>query len=65
MDTIKKRVRNMIYLSKGTQFTHQRNLNQIRKRLSGDADSSPPEEKEVINVIYETFDMPIPQAAPE
>ena len=65
MDTIEKRVGNIIYIIKGSHFTHKRHLNQIRKRLSDDADSGPPEEKEVMDVIYDTFDMPIPQAALE
>ena len=65
MGTIKKRVGNMINIIKGPQFTHQRHLNQNRKRLSDDADSGPPEEKEVMDVIYDTFDMPKPQAVPE
>ena len=52
----------MIYLIKGPQFTHRRHLNQIRKRLSDNANSGPPE---VIDVIYYTFDMSIPQAEPE
>ena len=64
MGTIKRRVGNIIYRIKSPQFTHKRHLNQIRNRLSDDADSGPPEEKEVIDVIYDTFDTPIPQAAP-
>ena len=40
-------------------------MNQIRKRQSDNADSGPHEEKEAVDVIYDTFDMPIPQAAPE
>ena len=65
MGTIEKRIGNMIYIIKGPQFTHKRHSNQIRKRLLDDTDSSPPEEKEVVDVIYDTFDMPILQAAPE
>ena len=63
MGTIEKRVGNIIYIIKGPQFTHKRHLNQIRKRLLDDADSGPPEEKEVMDVICDTFHMPIPQAA--
>ena len=65
MDRVEKRVGNMIYIIKGLQFTHKRHLNQIRKRLLDDADNGPTEEKEVMDVIYDTFDMLIPQAAPE
>ena len=65
MGTIEKRVGNMINIIKSLQFTHKRHLDQIRKRLLDDADCGPPEEKEVIDVIYDTFDMPIRQATPE
>lgn len=54
MGTIEKRIGNMVYIIKGPQFTHKRHLNQIRKRLSDDTDSSPPEG---IDVIYNTFDI--------
>ena len=64
MGTIGKRVGNIIYIIKGPQFTQQRHLNQITKRLSDDSDSGPPEEKEVMDVIYDTFDIPIPQTTP-
>ena len=66
MDTIEKRDDNKIYIIKGPQFTHhKRHLNQIRKRLSDNAESGSPEETEVMDVIYDTFDVPIPQAVPE
>ena len=65
MGTNEKRVGNMIYMIKGPQFTHKRHLNQIRKRPSDYADNGPPEEREVMDVIYDTFHLPIPQAAPE
>ena len=54
----------MIYIIKGPQFTHKRHLNQIRKRQSDDVDNGPPEVKEVMDVIYDTFEMPISQASP-
>ena len=65
MGIIEKKVGNMIYVIKGPQFTHKRHLKQIRKRLSDDADGGPSEEKEVMNVIYNTFDIPIPQMSSE
>ena len=43
----------------------KRDNNQIRKPLSDDANSGPPEEKEVIDAIYDTSDMLILQAASE
>ena len=42
--TIEKKVGNIIYTIKGSQFTNQKYLKQIRKRLSDDADSGPPKE---------------------
>ena len=59
MGTIEKRVGNIICIFKGPQLTHKRHLNQIRKRLSDHAHSDPPEEKAVMDVIYDTFEMPI------
>ena len=54
----------MIYIIKGPKLTHKRHLNQLRKRLTDEADSGPPEET-VVDVIYNTFDIPTPLAAPE
>ena len=50
MGTIKKRVGNMIYIIKGPEFTHKRHLNQLRKHLTAEANSEPPEET-VMDVI--------------
>ena len=61
MGTIEKRVGNMIYIIKGPQFTHKRHLNQLRKRLTDEADRGSPEET-VMYVIYDTFDIPTPLA---
>ena len=63
MGMIKKRVENIIYIIKGPQFTHKRHLNQLRKHLTDEADSGPPEET-IMDVIYDTFDIPTPIAAP-
>ena len=46
------------------QFTYKRHLKQQRKRLTDEADSGPPEET-VMDIIYNTFDIPTPLAAPE
>ena len=34
----------MVYIVQGSQFSHKRHLNQIRKQLSDDTDSTPQEE---------------------
>ena len=53
----------MVYIVQGPQFSHKRHLNQIGKRLSDDTDSTPQEE--VMDTIYDTFDIQTPQAVPE
>ena len=60
--TIEKRVGNMIYTIKVySQETFEPN----QKMVLEDADSGPPEEKDVLDVINDTFDIPIPQAVSE
>ena len=49
---------------KGPQFTHKRHLNQLRRHLTDEVDSGPSEETEM-DIIYDTFDIPIPLAVPE
>ena len=61
---IKRRVRNMMYIVKGLQFTHKRHLKQLRRRITKEADSGPSEET-VMDVIYDTFSIPTSLAAPE
>ena len=62
---IQKRIGNMVYIVEGPKFSHKRHLNQLRKRLSEDVNSGPPEQEEVMDVIYDTFSLPTPQAAPQ
>ena len=57
MGTIEKKFGNTIYIIKGPQFNHKRLLNQVRKRLTDEADCGPPD--------VDTFDIPTPLAAPE
>ena len=54
----------MIYIKNDPQFTHKRHLNQLRKCLTDEADSGPPEET-IMDVIYDIFDIPTPLVAPE
>ena len=63
MGTIEKRVGNMIYIIKCRQFIHKRHLNQVRKRLTDEADSG--SDETVMDVIYDTFDIPTTLAASE
>ena len=62
--TIKRRVENMIYIVKGPQFTHKRHLNQLRRCILNEVDSSPSEET-LIDVIYDAFNILTPLAALE
>ena len=62
--TIEGRVGNMMYIVKGTQFTHKRHLNQIRRNMLNEVGSGPSEEI-VMNVIYNTFNIPTPLVAPQ
>ena len=54
----------MMYTVKGPQFTHKRHLEQLRRRISNEADSGPSEET-MMDVIYNTYNIPIPLVAPE
>ena len=53
-----------MYIVKGPQFMHKRHLNQLRRCISNEADSGPLEET-VMDVIYDTFNIPTPLVAPE
>ena len=55
--TIERKVGNMMYFVNGPQFKHKRHLNQLRRRISNATDSDHSEET-VMDVIYDTFDIP-------
>ena len=55
----------MVYIIDGPKFSHKRHLNQLRKRWSDDINTGPPEQEETMDVIFDTFDLPSPQSAPE
>lgn len=59
---VKQRIGRMVYIIEGPKFTHKKHLNQIRKRITDD-DRQPPVEQEVMDHIYDTFDLVTPQAA--
>ena len=54
----------MMYIVKGPQFTYKRHLNQLRRHISNEADRGPLGET-VMDVIYDTFNIPTPLAIPE
>ena len=51
-----------MYIIKDPQFKHKRHLNQLRRRISNEADSSPSEET-VADIIYDTFNITTPLAS--
>ena len=65
LGTIKKRIGNMVYIIDGPKFSHKRHLNQLRKRWSDDINCDSPEREETMDVIFDTFELPSPQPAPE
>ena len=50
---------NMIFIVKRSQFMHKRHLNQFMRNISNEADSGPLEET-VVDVIYDSFNIPTP-----
>lgn len=63
--TIEKQIGNVIYIIQGPKFLHKRHLNQTRKRLLEDSNGLPQEEEEVMDTIFDTFNMQRPQAISE
>ena len=61
-DTVDKQIGKMIYIIKGSRFTHKKHLNQIRKRYSNTVENNPWEE-DPMDIVFDTFAVPIPQMA--
>ena len=55
---------NMIYMVQGPKFIHKRYVNQIRKRYESVVDKDSIED-DTMDVIFDTFEVPIPQSVPE
>ena len=55
----------MVYIIDGLKFSHKKHLNVLRKRWSDDINRDSPEREETMDVIFDTFDLPSPQPAPE
>ena len=62
--TVDKQIWNMIYIIKRPRFSNKRPLNQIRKRYSNTVKTYPREE-DLMDVVFERLQVPIPQAVPE
>ena len=56
---------NVKYIIQGPKLEHKRHLNQIRKRTTEDLVNLPQEEVEVIDTVYDTFDIEPPQTMPD
>ncbi len=54
----------MVYVAKGPKFVHKRHLNRIKKRHSNIEENNRPKE-ELMDTMFDTFDMSSPQTAPE
>ena len=61
---VDKHIGNMIYIIKRPRFTRKRHLNQIRKWYSNTADNNSREE-DLMDVVFDILEVPIPQMAPE
>ena len=61
---IVKRIGRMIYLVKGPKMVHKRCLNQTKSRHT-DEENNTQVDVEPIEVLFDIFDVPIPQKAPE
>lgn len=54
----------MVYIVEGPKFTHKRHQNQLQKRRTNESDDVPTME-ELIDTIFDMFDLDPPQAIPE
>ena len=55
----------MVYMVEGPHATHKKHLNQIRKRTSDESSETPPEEEEMLNLLYDALDLESPQTSTE
>ena len=62
--TIKNRIGRMVYIVEGPHAMHKKHLNQIRKRTSDESNETPPEE-EMLDLLYDAFDLEPPQTITE
>lgn len=64
-DTIIRRLGNVLYTIQGEKFTHRRHINQIQKRRVEEPSSSPSENEDSMEAIFEAFEIQRPQVATE
>ena len=59
---IQKRIGQMVYLIEGPTFIHKKHANQIRKRYTEDDVQPPAEQEEIMDQLYDSFDLEPPRA---
>ena len=59
---IQKRIGQMVYLIEGPTFVHKKHANQIRKRYTEDDVQPPAEQEEIMDQLYDSFDLEPPKA---
>ena len=52
----------MVYLIEGPTFIHKKHANQIRKRYTEDDVQPPAEQEEIMDQVYDSFDLEPPRA---
>ena len=60
---IDNQIGNMVYMVKGPRFIHKRQVNQLLRRYTFSNGNSSPEE--VMDMVFDTFELPIPTTIPE
>ena len=64
--TIKQRIGELVYIVQGPKNTHERHMNQLRKCRLNESEESPLNTcGEPIDVIFDHFDLDMPQVSPE
>ena len=55
----------MVYIVEGPKYTHKRPQNQLQKRRWNDSNDVPQTEEELIDTIFDMFDLDPPQSTSE
>ena len=64
--TIKQRIGELVYIAQGPKNTHKRHMNQLRKCRLNESEESPQNTcEELIDAIFDHFDLNTPQVSPE
>ena len=55
----------MVYIVEGPKYTQKRHQNQLQKRRLNDSNDVPQTEEELIDTIFDMFDLDPPKSTPE